>query len=316
MSAGRLVLLLLLGMMGGLLLGLGAGLPSRGEAAGLEALPAVERARAEAPYAIPTRLGGAGARGPGEGNAPRADAAPLAPAPIPAPVRPRIAVVIDDLGLDRAAFDRINALPGPLTLAFLPYGEDAQAMLDAAAPEHDTLLHLPTEPHARREDAGPDMLRPGPPAAILGALNANLAKLSGFDGVNNHTGSLFTEDPGAMAVLLSALDARGLYFLDSVTTPRPVARRLAQSEGWRVAQRDVFLDDDYAAGEALVRARLLEAERLARANGHAVVIGHPYKATARALGPWLASAPARGIDLVTVGDLTGEAAPPRTAALR
>ena len=297
----------MLGLAAGTGLGLASGLPGAGEAAPLTALVA------------PIAAGSAAARA----SNPAPELAPVFTvptrfAPGPSRRRPRIAVVIDDLGLDRTAFDRVNELPGPLTLAFLPYGEDAQAMLDAARPVHEALLHLPTEPTVRREDAGPDMLRPGPPAAILGALHANLAKLSGYEGVNNHTGSLFTSDPAAMAVLLDALDARGLYFLDSVTTGRPVAARLAAGEGWRVAQRDVFLDDDYAAGEALVRARLAEAERIARERGQAIVIGHPYKATARALGPWLVTAQARGFDLVTVSALVP--APPArreaTAALR
>lgn len=230
--------------------------------------------------------------------------------------RPRIAIVIDDLGLSQAAFARVNALPGPLTLAFLPYGEDAQAMLDAVRSVHEPILHLPTEPVARTEDAGPDMLRVGSAPAIRRALAANLAKLSGFEGVNNHTGSRFTSDPAAMRVLLGELDARGLYFLDSVTAPRPVSARLAAANGYRVAARDVFLDDDYDGGAAAVRAQLAEVERIARAEGQAIAIGHPYKATAAALGPWLVTAQARGFELVTVGQLTEGRAAPVVARLR
>ena len=230
--------------------------------------------------------------------------------------RPRIAIVIDDLGLDRRAFDRVNALPGPLTLAFLPYGANAQGMLDATRPVHEAILHLPTEPLARVEDAGPDMLRVGAPAEVLAALDANFAKLSGYAGVNNHTGSRFTGDAEAMRTLLTALDARGLYFLDSLTTPRPVAKRLAEREGWRVAARDVFLDDDYAGGEAAVRRQLMEAERIALVTGEAVAIGHPYRATVEALGPWLVTAQARGFELVTVGALAEVRPPPVLADLR
>ena len=229
---------------------------------------------------------------------------------------PRIAVVIDDLGLDRRAFERVNALPGPLTLAFLPYGANAQGMVDDVRPVHEAILHLPTEPVARLEDAGPDMLRVGEPDAIRASLDANLVKLSGYAGVNNHTGSRFTGDAGAMRTLLSALDERGLYFLDSVTTPRPVASALGRAGGWRVVERDVFLDDDYDGGEAAVRAQLALAERIARVHGEAVVIGHPYRATVRALGPWLVTAQARGFELVTVGELAGEAGPPLVAGLR
>ena len=230
--------------------------------------------------------------------------------------RPRIAIVIDDLGLSRTAFERVNALPGPLTLAFLPYGEDAQAMLDDTRPVHEPILHLPTEPISRVEDAGPDMLRVASAPAIRRALETNLAKLSGYEGVNNHTGSRFTGDAAAMRVLLSELDARGLYFLDSLTTPMPVAQRLAAARGWRVAARDVFLDDDYDGGEAAVRRQLAELERIARAEGQAVAIGHPYKATVKALGPWLVTAQARGFELVTVSALSETRAPPALARLR
>lgn len=229
---------------------------------------------------------------------------------------PRIAVVIDDLGLSQEAFERINALPGPLTLAFLPYGQNAQAMLDAVRPGHEAILHLPAEPETRIEDAGPDMLRVGPADEIRETLGTNLAKLSGFDGVNNHTGSRFTADEDAMRVLLSELDAEGLYFLDSVTTPRPVSIDLGADNGWRVAARDIFLDDDYAGGAAAVRAQLAEVERIARAEGQAIAIGHPYAATAQALGPWLVTAQARGFELVTVGQMTPAPGPPALAKLR
>ena len=234
----------------------------------------------------------------------------------PAAARPRIAIVIDDLGLSEKAFARVNALPGPLTLAFLPYGEDAQGMLDAVRPVHEPILHLPTEPVARLQDAGPDMLRVAGAPAIRRALAANLAKLSGYEGVNNHTGSRFTADPASMRVLLEELDARGLYFLDSVTAPRPVSVQLAAANGYAVAARDVFLDDDYAGGEAAVRAQLAKAERIALAEGQAIAIGHPYRATAAALGPWLVTAQARGFELVVVSELARPGEAPVLARLR
>lgn len=295
----------------GLCIGMGVALglvmlPGRTEAAAERAAPALREARVlsvptEAGYTVrrPARLGGA-----------------KAPAVRSVADRPRIAIVIDDLGLSRTAFARVNALPGPLTLAFLPYGEDAQGMLDAVRPVHEPILHLPTEPVARLDDAGPDMLRVGSAPSIRRALAKNLGKLSGYEGVNNHTGSRFTADPASMRVLLEELDARGLYFLDSVTAPRPVSARLAAANGYAVAARDVFLDDDYEGGAAAVRAQLAEAERIALIEGQAIAIGHPYKATAAALGPWLVTAQARGFELVTVGELTEAREAPVLAGLR
>src|SRR5690606_35344364 len=72
--------------------------------------------------------------------------------------RPALAVVIDDLGMNRRAAAALNRLPAPLTLAFLPYAtkldEQAQA---ARAAGHELLVHVPMEPRGR-EWPGPNAL--------------------------------------------------------------------------------------------------------------------------------------------------------------
>ncbi|MBB4659544.1 divergent polysaccharide deacetylase family protein [Parvularcula dongshanensis] len=289
----RWLLLFVLGLAAGGILGAASGLRSAGDAA----VPVIPKALREGA----TRFAPPAKAEPRRSLRDVRFAPPLARAG-----RPRIAVVIDDLGLSHNAFARVNALPGPLTLAFLPYGPDAQEMLDSVRPGHEVILHLPTEPVSKTEDAGPDMLRPGDPASIEATLALNLAKLSGFKGVNNHTGSRFTADTDAMSTLLAALNRRGLYFLDSVTTGHPVAHRLAQGKGYRVIERDVFLDSNYDAGATGVKAQLAALEDIAIRDGQAVAIGHPYAATLEALGPWLVTAQARGFELVTAGDLAGE----------
>ena len=133
------------------------------------------------------------------------------------PPRPRIAIVIDDMGLSWEAFDAVNDLPSPVTLSFLPYGKDAQKMIETLAPGHDAMLHLPMEPIDNREDAGPDMLTVDESREELReSLSRNLGLVQGYSGVNNHTGSRFTADRAGMEVVLEELDRRGLFFLDSV----------------------------------------------------------------------------------------------------
>lgn len=219
--------------------------------------------------------------------------------------RPQIAIVIDDLGLDRAAFDAVNALPGPVNIAFLPYAPQAQEMIDATRPDHAVMLHLPMEPVARKQDAGPDPLLAAASAAdIRATLARNLSRLSGYQGVNNHTGSLFTSQPHSMRVVLEELSARDLFFLDSVTTHRPVAAHLATVGDFRVVERDVFLDAGYPnVTPDTVKAQLARLEQRAIEQGRAIAIGHPYAVTLETLGPWLVTAEARGFELVTVETL-------------
>ncbi|WP_370338014.1 divergent polysaccharide deacetylase family protein [Parvularcula marina] len=233
------------------------------------------------------------------------------------PVQPKIAIVIDDLGLSWEAFRAVNDLPSPVTLSFLPYAGEAQGMIDQVAPGHEVMLHLPMEPLEKTEDAGPGMLKASlSEKALRAQLLENLTSLSGYSGVNNHTGSKFTSDPSAMEVVLSELDQRGLFFLDSITTSRPVAARIGQVRGYDVLERNVFLDHDYEHVSAeTVKMQLAELEAIARADGYAIGIGHPYKATAEALSEWMGTADVRGFEVVVVRDLLPPE-PPQTLASR
>src|SRR6202022_3812185 len=65
---------------------------------------------------------------------------------VPAPLaegRPRIAVVIDDLGLDKKRTERTIVLQGPLTLSFLAYASDLPRLTgEARRAGHELLVHV------------------------------------------------------------------------------------------------------------------------------------------------------------------------------
>ena len=210
-----------------------------------------------------------------------------------------IAIVIDDLGLDRKRSSRMVELPGPLTLSFLTYADDlAQQTRAARQAGHELMLHVGMEPVSKTVDPGPNVLLTGekprrdPTTPALGA--RPLSRDS--SGVNNHMGSKFTEDRDAMAVVLGELKKRGLLFLDSRTSAHSVGAGLAHEMGVPAVARNVFLDNDNDV--AKVKARLAEVERIARRTGAAVAIGHPRDATLAALGEWLPALKDKGLVLV------------------
>ncbi len=212
--------------------------------------------------------------------------------------RPRIAIVIDDLGVDKARSRRAVQLPSPLTLSYLTYAADLGEQTEAArAAGHELLMHVPMEPSSLDVDPGPNVLLSGiPEAELLSSLKWNLQQFDGFVGVNNHMGSRFTADAAGMAVVMRELKRRGLMFLDSVTANRSVGRAAARRAGVAFAARHVFLDHLDDKGE--IERRLGEVEKLARAQGFAIAIGHPRDATLEALGTWLAGIEERGFQLV------------------
>jgi len=221
--------------------------------------------------------------------------------------RPAIVVVIDDVGLDRRRSGRITQLPGPLTLSFLPYAQDLGSQVAVARGRgHEIMLHMPMEPGGQ-EDPGPRALRLAQtPMERLAALDWALAQIDRPVGVNNHMGSRFTADEGAMAPLVAHLAQRGLLWLDSRTTARTAGPRLAARNGLPVLERDVFLDDD--PDRPGVHEQLERLERIARSHGAAIAIGHPRDATIAELENWLPTLAARGMVLVPLTALAAQRA--------
>lgn len=215
---------------------------------------------------------------------------------------PKLIVIFDDMGIDRDAFESVMALPGPVTLSFLPYANDPQTLVDRAlARGDDVLLHLPMEPSGNA-DPGPHSISASMRAEkLFRELAWNLDRFDGYVGVNNHMGSKATRDEETMKRVLSMVGQRGLFFIDSLTTGSSAASRAGAAVGAEVFVRDVFLDAE-PGGEA-IRRQLALAEAIAAKTGYAIVICHPRPETMQVIGPWLTTAPARGYELATASSL-------------
>ena len=213
--------------------------------------------------------------------------------------QPMIAMVIDDLGLRRANTAALIAMPGPLTLAFLPYADALEPQARAArAAGHELLVHVPMEATGH-EWPGPNALLSSlSPTEMLSRLRAQLRSFPDFVGVNNHMGSRLTASRAEMALVMAELRSRELLFLDSRTTAHSVAAREAQRLGVPHTVRDVFLDNEL--GLDYVRRQLVQTEQLARRRGYAVAIGHPHDVTIDALRGWLPTLEERGFVLVPI----------------
>jgi len=226
--------------------------------------------------------------------------------------RPMVAVVIDDMGVDQRHSLEAVALPGPLTLAYLPYGRDlAQQTAAARRAGHELMVHVSMQPQSRSGlsgqaesggDPGPNALTVGlPPEEIRRRLDWALSQFGGYVGINNHMGSGFTANRPGMGVVIGELKRRGLLFLDSRTTPSSVGEALAAEAGLPHATRNVFLDNVQTPAE--VRTRLAELERIAKARGSAIAIGHPHEATLMVLRDWLPGMTGRGLALVPLSTI-------------
>lgn len=218
--------------------------------------------------------------------------------PLPAGVKGRVVIIIDDMGMDRKHTSAVMDLPAPVTLAFLPYAGDLAAQVGRGVSKgHELMVHVPMEPINDKLNGGPAVLRVDQTAEEFSKiLNDDLSAFSGYVGINNHMGSKLTQDRAAMARVMTELKTRNLYFIDSRTINDSVAADEARKAGVPFAVRDVFLDHEetyeFAAGS------LSEVERKALKNGVAIAIGHPKENTIRALREWLPTLESKGLQLV------------------
>ena len=209
--------------------------------------------------------------------------------------KPKLTLVIDDLGQSPARDKRVVALPGPVALAILPDTPHASELAEQARKAGKTvMLHMPMAPAAGPCAWQPEMTS----TELLSRLHRALAKVPQASGVNNHMGSQMTERKQPMETLMTELQQRHLFFLDSRTTSATTAAATAQRIGLASLSRDIFLDDDPSPDA--VAAQFRAAIRLARKQGSVVIIGHPHPSTLSVLERELPRLKDQGIEWIEI----------------
>ncbi len=216
----------------------------------------------------------------------------------------RAAIIIDDLGADEHAAQRLLALPYPLTFSVLPdLPHSAATAEEAYRGGRVVMLHLPMEPEpGAPASPGPGEIKVGMTSPeVTRLITTDLSTVPHVEGVNNHMGSRATADPRLMAVVMKVLAERRLFFVDSRTTAATTALDAARHAGIPAFYRSVFLDDtetvDYSLGQ------LSEFRRVIEEHGVAIAIGHPHPTTISALAQFLPQLEMDDIELVPASEL-------------
>jgi hypothetical protein len=216
----------------------------------------------------------------------------------------QLAVIIDDMGSNLQQARALAGIGLPMTFSIIPgLKSDRDVAGFAARSGIETMIHIPMQskgwPKLRLEANG--LLLSMDEASIREHLGDYARQIPTAIGVNNHMGSEFTEHEDKMRVVLEVLKGKGLFFIDSVTTPRTVGQSLAREMGVKTGRRDVFLDNEQ--NSAYIRGQLAQAVRMAKKNGSAIVICHPHPVTIATLTETLPTLAGQGITLVPVSHL-------------
>ena len=214
-------------------------------------------------------------------------------------LHPKIAIVIDDLGGEKKISQELLRSDLPITFSILPFTPFSKTLArEAHRKGREVILHLPMEPH------GYPQVRPGEgvlleemdEASFLHQLSKDIEAVPYIKGVSNHMGSRLMEDPEKMRIVFAELKRRGLFFLDSRTTPQTIGFQVAQSMGLKALERSIFIDNSLT--EEDIKRQLEQLIQISLSKGKAIGIGHPHPSTLKFLKEMIPKMKEKGIELV------------------
>jgi uncharacterized protein len=216
----------------------------------------------------------------------------------------QLAIIIDDMGTSLKEARSLADIGVPLTFSIIPgLGNYREVAEFAASRGIEIMIHIPMQPKGwpeqRLEANG--LLVSMADMDIVERMEGYARTIPKAVGANNHMGSEFTEHEDKMRVVLETLKGRGLFFVDSVTSPRTAGIRLAKELGMKTGRRHVFLDNEQDG--AYIRGQLNQAVRLAKKTGAAIAICHPHPVTIRTLEAALPGLEKQGITCVPASRL-------------
>lgn len=211
-----------------------------------------------------------------------------------------VSIIIDDLGNSALHAEDVLGIPGPVTLAILPHTRyGASLAKQAFETGKEVMLHLPMQSVEHHHHTAGTLTLHMTPTEFRQQLESNIESIPHIRGMNNHMGSLLTQHPGYMELLMDYLSKQpGLYFVDSKTTLKTVASRFADRYRVPNRARDIFLDPDYRPDT--IRHQFRRLIETARRSGYAIGIAHPHPRTIEFIRNNIGQLEQHGIELVPV----------------
>ena len=198
--------------------------------------------------------------------------------------RPKIAIIIDDFGYsNNDVIKGFLDIDEKITISVIP-GHQFSRWTAHNAKERgkEVIIHMPMEPEKTVGGAEKYMLsRNLGVGEIEEKIRSAFAEIPEATGMNNHMGSYFTSERQLMRIVINSLKKKGVYFIDSLTSPKSVAYEVAKELGIPTAVRTVFLDNKREKAE--IHAQFKRAIDVAKRSGSAIVIGHKYPETLEVL---------------------------------
>ena len=193
---------------------------------------------------------------------------------------PKLAIIMDDISTNAQASE-LKKLSIKVTPSIFPPEKQHPKSAELAKEFSVYMVHLPLQALNYTNEKA-NTLRTGDSKEKISQRIKDIKNdFKGVKYINNHTGSGFTSDFKSTLALLDELKNSEIYFIDSLTTNKSTVLDASKKLGLKYAYRDVFLDNEQNVSKIL--KMINNAVAVAKKDGVAIAICHPYKSTFEAL---------------------------------
>ncbi len=195
--------------------------------------------------------------------------------------KPKLVIIIDDIS-HKWQLQKIKSLGLKITPSIFPPNRmNMKSNLLAKGLKH-FMVHLPLESHSKKMNRFYKTLFVSDSKKKIEQRVREIRKLfPNAKYINNHTGSLFSENYKASKQLYDILKKEGFIFVDSKTSYHSKFKKIAKREHRHYLHSDIFIDDTQSVQYSYKMIK--RAIAIAKRKGKAILIGHPHPTTFAAL---------------------------------
>ncbi len=191
---------------------------------------------------------------------------------------PKVSIIIDDLGPSKKKATEVFNINGSLTISILPQEVYTKWIAEEGHKlGHEIIGHVPMEATRPLKLGKGGLYTWMTGDEIAQTLIEDIRSIPHIIGVSSHMGSAFTQDKRAMRIVISELKKQGLFFIDSLTTPKSVGFKFAKAKNLKALRRDLFLD--YKDDPHEIEVQWKKLVKISRERGYAVALAHSRKNT-------------------------------------
>lgn len=217
---------------------------------------------------------------------------------------PKLAILIDDVGMNTKTTTYFKKIDRPLSFATIPYlpktSKATKILRDAG---YEVILHMPMEGSneiLNKRTKG--LIKPSmSKKEIYDKFDSAIENIGIVNGFNNHMGSRFTADSEKMRLLLSYAKKKDMFYIDSNTNSKKEGYKIAKEMDIPTYYTSYFIDNSHKKEEIIKAIKV--SVKLAKEREKVLVIGHYRKETAEAIYEMLDYIDSEGVELVPVREV-------------